>query len=405
MFEKIVEVPADPILGLTEKFKADPNPEKINLGVGVYKNPAGKTPILESVRLAEAELIKTQDTKSYLGIPGMPEIASCVQKMVFGEGHEIIESKRACTAQTPGGTGALRVAGDFIRKVLPGAKIWLSDPTWANHNKIFNAAGLVVATYPYYDSENKCLAFDKMKEALAEVPEGDVVLFHACCHNPTGMDPTPAQWKELAQVAAERKFLPFFDFAYQGFGNGLEEDAVSVREFAKPGCEMFVASSYSKNFGLYNERIGALTLVARTAQEAAAAFSHMKICIRTNYSNPPVHGAAIVTTILNDPKLYEMWVGEVTEMRERIKKMRELFVSTLAAKGVKEDFSHINAQCGMFSYSGLTKDKVEALRDKYSIYIVGSGRINVAGMTEQNMNSLCEAIAQTCGGNARRSIR
>jgi aspartate aminotransferase/aromatic-amino-acid transaminase len=394
MFEKLEMLPADPILGLTEAYKQDTNPNKINLGVGVYKDENNQTPILESVKKAEAILLQKEDTKSYLAIPGLPELGDCVRELLFGEGHEIIQSKRAVTAQTPGGTGGLRVAAEFIKRCMPGAKVWLSEPTWPNHHKIFDAAGIETAGYPYYDADNKSLAFDKMTEALSKVPAGDVVLMHACCHNPSGMDPSPDQWAQLAKLRDQQKWLPLFDFAYQGFGDGLEEDAVGVRTFAKPDSEMIVVSSFSKNFGLYNERIGAMTLVGPDIDAAAKAFSHIKQIIRSNYSNPPAHGGGIVATVLTTPELYKIWVDEVAQMRNRINGMRDLFVKTLADKGVKQDFSFITTQRGMFSFSGLNRDQVNILKEKYAIYIVGSGRVNVAGMTPKNMEGLCQAIAE-----------
>ncbi|NLF31990.1 MAG: aspartate/tyrosine/aromatic aminotransferase, partial [Planctomycetes bacterium] len=310
----------------------------------------------------------------------------------FGPGHAVLEAGRAATAQTPGGTGALRVAGDLIRRTGPDATVWLSNPTWANHAGVFEASGLKTASYPYYDKASKGLDFGAMTAALATVPAGDVVLLHACCHNPSGMDPTPRQWAALAEVAVKAGWTPLFDFAYQGFGDGLDEDAVGVRAFADAGLSLLVASSFSKNFGLYNERVGALTLVARSADDARAAMSHAKKCIRANYSNPPAHGGKIVVTILGDPKLRAMWEAEVTAMRNRINGMRRLFVQTLADVGVKRDFSFITGQKGMFSFSGLTVEQVHKLRSDWAIYIVDSGRINVAGMTTANMPRLCEAI-------------
>lgn len=394
MFETIQMAPADPILGLTEAFNKDPNPAKINLGVGVYKDADGKTPILECVRRAEERLLQEESTKAYLPITGSPEYAEAVQGLLFGAEHEIRASGRAVTAHTPGGTGALRVGGDFIKQMFPGARIWVSDPTWKNHDGVFGAAGLEMKTYPYYDAEGKCLASDDMLAALNAVPEGDVVLLHACCHNPTGMDPGPEQWQAIAKAAAERKFLPFIDFAYQGFGDGLDEDAAGLGAFCRPGCELLIASSFSKNFGLYRERTGALTIVTASEGAAQTAASQLKICIRRNYSNPPAHGGAIVTTVLNDPEMRALWLREVREMRDRINAMRKLFVDTLKAKGVTRDFSFITRQKGMFSFSGLTREQVDALREKRSIYIVGSGRINVAAMTPANIDTLCEAIAQ-----------
>jgi aspartate/tyrosine/aromatic aminotransferase len=393
MFETVEMAPPDAILGLTEAFKNDTHPGKINLGVGVYKDAEDKTPIFECVKRAEERLLCQETSKTYLPIAGTPEYGAAVRPLLFGADHEIIAHRRAVTAQTPGGTGALRVAGEFIRKTLPRARIWVSAPTWENHAGVFKAAGLEVLTYPYYDPETKGLAFDEMIRAMRTVPAGDVVLFHACCHNPSGMDPDLDQWRALADVAAERGFLPFFDFAYQGLGDGIEEDAAGLRLFCRPGRELIIASSFAKNFGLYNERAGALTLVARSEAEAERVLSRMKICIRTNYSNPPAHGGAIVTTVLRDPELKAMWEREVRAMCNRINTMRALFVETLKAKGVTRDFSFITRQRGMFSFSGLNKAQVDALRDKYGIYIVASGRINVAAMTPSNMDALCQAIA------------
>ncbi|HOZ46484.1 MAG TPA: amino acid aminotransferase [Candidatus Hydrogenedentes bacterium] len=398
MFEKLDMAPADPILGLTEAFKKDPNPQKVNLGVGVYKSADNKTPILESVKRAEERLLKAESTKSYLPISGSPEYGMAVRRLLFGCDHEILSSGRAVTAHTPGGTGALRVAADFIKTRLSGARVWISDPTWANHAGVFEAAGLETLAYPYYDAENKCLKFDAMTEALRRVSASDVVLFHACCHNPSGMDPDPGQWVTLADIAGQVGFLPFFDFAYQGLGDGIDEDAAGLRAFSRPGAELLVASSFSKNFGLYNERVGALTLVAANADAARKSLSHLEKVIRVNYSNPPTHGASIVTTVLNDPELGRVWEGEVQEMRDRINGMRQLFVDTLKNKGVDRDFSFLTRQRGMFSFSGLTKDQVGRLRDQYAIYVVGSGRINVAGMTTDNMDYLCGAIADVLAG-------
>lgn len=393
MLDRLEMAPPDPILGLTEAFKKDPSPQKINLGVGVYKDAKGDTPKFESVRKAEERILAREKTKTYLPISGLPEYAEAVQKMIFGAGHEVVKAGRAATAQTPGGTAALRVAGDFLAKLYPGTTVWLSDPTWENHVSVFQAAGLEVKRYPYYDAETRGIAFDKMLAALRAVPEGDVVLLHGCCHNPTGADPTPDQWKRIADVAQQQKWLPFVDFAYQGLGDGLEQDAVGVRELCRPGQEVLIASSFSKNFGLYNERVGALTVVGADKEAADKAMSHIKRSIRFNYSNPPSHGGSVVVTILNDPELRREWEGEVKAMCDRINTMRRLFVETLKKKGVQRDFSFIERQKGMFSFSGLTPEQVERLRDEYHIYAVRSGRINVAGMTEDNMDRLCSAIA------------
>jgi len=393
MFEAIEKAPPDAILGLTEAFNKDPNPAKINLSVGVYKDAQGQTPVLETVKEAERRLLASEVTKSYKPINGAPEYAKAVQGLLFGEGHEVIASSRAATAHTPGGTGALRVAGDYLKRMHPGSRIWMSDPTWANHGNIFKAAGLEMKAYPYFDAGTNGLAFEQMLAALKQVSSGDVVLLHGCCHNPTGIDPTASQWAQIAGVLAGRDAVPLLDFAYQGFATGVREDAAGLLELCRPGSEMLICSSFSKNFGLYNERVGALTVVAGSADAADSVMSHIKACVRCNYSNPPAHGGAIVTTVLNDTDLRTQWEGEVTQMRERISRMRGLFVETLAAKGVAGDHSFITKQNGMFSFSGLNKEQVARLRGEYSIYIVGSGRINVAGMTEANMDRLCEAIA------------
>jgi aspartate aminotransferase len=394
MFEKLDMAPADPILGLEEAFKRDANPEKINLSVGVYKDAEGTTPIFHTVKLAEVRLLEEETSKSYLGIAGAPDYAAAVQELVFGPQHEVIISQRAVTAQTPGGTGGLRVAGDFLKKINPGARIWVSQPTWPNHNGVFKAAGLTVETYPYLDPAANKLAFEAMMATLQQAPAGDVILLHGSCHNPTGIDPTPEQWTKIAQVFKERNLFPLVDFAYQGLGQGIREDAEGLLILCRAGLEMFIASSFSKNFGLYNERVGALTVVATSQTAAAAAFSHLKICIRANYSNPPAHGAKIVTTILQSPELRAEWETEVAAIRERIRHMRQRFVEELRAQGVKQDFSFIQGQYGMFSFTGLTPAQVQTLREKYSVYLVETGgRINVAGMTESNLPSLCRAIA------------
>ncbi|GHA37272.1 amino acid aminotransferase [Photobacterium aphoticum] len=393
MFEKITAAPADPILGLTEEFKSDPRAEKINLGVGIYKNEAGNTPVLATVKKAEAILLEKETTKSYLSIPGTAEYGLAVQQLLFGADSPIISSKRAQTAQAPGGTGALRVAAEFIKRQLGDVKVWISNPTWANHNGVFAAAGLETAAYTYYNAETKDMDFASMLADLNNASEGDVVLLHGCCHNPTGIDPVAAQWQQLADLCVEKKLLPMFDFAYQGFAKGVEDDAQGLRIFADKCEELLVASSFSKNFGLYNERVGAFTLVAKNNEEGVTAFSQVKSIARVIYSNPPAHGAAVVTEILNDAALRAEWEQEVADMRDRIQEMRTLFVQTLKDLGVDADFSFIERQNGMFSFSGLNKDQVNRLRDEFGIYIVGSGRISVAGMTKSNMLPLCKGIA------------
>ncbi|WP_411754547.1 amino acid aminotransferase [Serratia sp. (in: enterobacteria)] len=392
MFEKITAAPADPILGLTDIFRADERPTKINLGIGVYKDETGKTPVLTSVKKAEQYLLENESTKNYLSIEGLPAFASCTQELLFGKDSAIISDKRAKTAQTPGGTGGLRVAADFIANQTNAKRIWISNPTWPNHKNVFSSVGLDVAEYAYYDAANHALDFDGMVKSLQAAQAGDVVLFHGCCHNPTGIDPTPEQWAALAEISAKKGWLPLFDFAYQGFAKGLEEDAQGLRIFAASHNELLVASSYSKNFGLYNERVGACTLVAADAETAERAFSQVKAGIRANYSNPPSHGAAIVATILGNEALRAIWEQELTDMRQRIHRMRQLFVNTLREKGAEQDFSFIIEQNGMFSFSGLTKEQVLRLRNEFAVYAVNSGRVNVAGMTPDNMAPLCEAI-------------
>ncbi|MDS1860645.1 amino acid aminotransferase [Vibrio vulnificus] len=393
MFEKVVAAPADSILGLTEEFKKDPRAEKINLGVGIYKTEQGETPVLATVKKAEAALVETEKTKSYLTIEGTAEYALAVQKLLFGADAELINAQRAKTAQAPGGTGALRVAGEFIKRQLGDVKIWISNPTWANHHGVFRAAGLETVEYAYYNPETKDKDFAAMLTDLEKASAGDVVLLHGCCHNPTGIDPTAQEWEALAKLVADKGLLPLFDFAYQGFAKGVEEDAQGLRTFAKFNKEILVASSFSKNFGLYNERVGAFTLVAESQEIAETAFSQVKAIIRSIYSNPPAHGSAVVTYILNDAALRAEWEAEVAEMRDRIQEMRELFVATLKEEGVAADFSFIERQNGMFSFSGLNKDQVARLKEEFAIYIVGSGRISVAGMTKSNMGPLCKAIA------------
>ena len=392
MFEKVQVAPADPILGLSELFKADPNPEKINLSVGVYQDNNGKTPILETVKEAEKIIYGSEGSKGYLPMTGDPVYCATTQELLFGEGHDIITSKRAATAQCPGGTGALRVAGDYLHLLHPDAKIWLSDPTWANHNTIFKAAGLQCEKYAYRDPKTNGLDFDAMLASIKQIPAGDVILLHGCCHNPTGIDPTPEQWAKIGAVLAERGILPLVDFAYQGLADGIEEDRQGLLELVKHVKQLLICSSYSKNFGLYCERTGALTVVADNPEQAATVMSQVKLRIRYIYSNPPAHGGKIVATILSNKELKARWIEEVAGIRNRINEMRHLFVKTLKEKGVDQDFSSIIEQRGMFSFSGLSKEQVLRLRDEYSIYIVDSGRINVAGMTTSNMDKLCEAI-------------
>lgn len=393
MFENFEQAPPDAILGLTEAFRSDSNPEKINLSVGVYKDPEGNTPVLECVKKAEELLISQQQTKSYLGIDGLKDLGAHARRLLFGE-HSHADSDQAVSLQTPGGTGALRVAADFLKRKLPHSTVWHSKPTWANHPGILAAADRPTKTYAYLNEAGTGLDFAAMIRDLEQIPAGDVVLLHACCHNPTGVDPTAEQWKEIAEVVVSRQLLPLVDFAYQGFGTGIREDAAGLTALAETGCEMLVCSSFSKNFGLYSERVGALTIVAGSSSAAQAALSHAKLCVRTNYSNPPQHGGAIVATILGNSDLRTLWEQELTGMRERINSVRQQFVEKMREKAPDHDFSFIAKQRGMFSFSGLTPVQVDELKNKHSIYIVTSGgRINVAGITAKNIDRLSTAIA------------
>ncbi len=397
MFEILSVAPPDSILGLNEAFRADPNPAKVNLSVGVFKDESGKTPVLQCVKQAEQKLLTQESSKSYLPIDGIPEYDVAVREMLFGVGHEVLTSQRAVTAQTPGGTGSLRVAADFLKKSFPQARVWLTKPTWENHQNVFQSAGLQTEYVPYYDPAKLGIEFDAFASALKSIPAGDIVCLHACCHNPTGCDPTLEQWRTIGDIIQNHGLLPLVDFAYQGFGDGLREDAHGLLEIARPGQELLVCSSFSKNFGLYNERVGALTLVASSPDAAKAALSHIKICIRTNYSNPPSHGGAIVSTVLSDPALRAQWEQELAAMRQRIQRMRMLLVEKLKLKGVSKDFSFLLKQRGMFSYTGLTPVQVDSLRKEFGIYIVSSGRINVAGLTESNLDIVVDALAKVIG--------
>jgi aspartate/tyrosine/aromatic aminotransferase len=394
MFESLTPAPPDPILGLSEAFRGDPNPNKIDLSVGVYRDEHGTTPMFACVREAARRLAESETTKSYLPIDGLPEFGKRVRELLFGGADsKLATDGRAVTAQTPGGTAALRVAADFVRRSFHSARVWYSRPTWNNHPAVFAAAGLEGVEYPYIDAAGTGLDFPAMIGALRGATRGDLVCLHASCHNPTGIDPTPEQWNEIARVVAERGLLPLVDFAYQGLGDSLKGDGVGLDALCRTGCDLLVASSYSKNFGLYGERVGALTIVAGTSEAARAAMSHVKVCVRVNYSNPPKHGGQLVATVLADAELRRQWEAELETMRQRIHGMRTLFVETMRRKAPGRDFGFLTRQKGMFSYSGLTRDEVERLRREHSVYIVGSGRINVAGITEKNIDRLCDAIA------------
>ena len=393
-FDKIEAAPADPILGLGEAFKAETRSNKVNLGIGVYKDAKGNTPIPKAVKEAETRLLANENSKNYLTIDGVAAYNAETQKLLFGSDSEIIASKRAKTAQSLGGTGALRIAAEFVKRQTGAKNVWISAPTWPNHNAIFKAVGINIRDYRYYDKASHGLDWDGLIADLSQAEAGDVVLLHGCCHNPTGIDPTPEQWETLAKMSAEKGWLPLFDFAYQGFAHGLEEDAYGLRAFAKLNKELLVASSYSKNFGMYNERVGAFTVVAADADTANRAFNQVKTIIRTLYSNPASHGGNTVAMVLQDVELKAQWVAELDEMRARIKEMRQKFVDLLKEKGAQQDFDFIVKQNGMFSFSGLTPEQVDRLKDEFAIYAVRSGRINVAGITADNIDYLCESIVK-----------
>ncbi|SEI66766.1 aromatic-amino-acid transaminase [Allopseudospirillum japonicum] len=396
MFEQIERVPGDPILGLIDAFNQDVNPSKIDLGVGVYRDAQGHTPILRAVKEAEALLLARETTKSYIGSHGDPQYGQHLLSLVLGSQSPVLEAKRACATQAPGGTGALRLAADFIHKTLPQAKVWVSRPTWPNHLSIFEAAGVPTRDYAYVDAATNSLDFESMLADLQEVAAGDVVLLHACCHNPSGFDLSEHQWQKIADLAEDKGFLPLIDFAYQGFGLGLEEDAYGVRLLAERLPEVIITSSCSKNFGLYRERLGTLIMVAANHDQMQNVKSQVAVVARANYSNPPAHGGAIVTTILESTELTAYWLQELDEMRTRILDLRHAFVNALKPQGLGDKFACIAEQKGMFSYTGLTPEQVDRLRDEYSIYMVRSGRINIAGINDQTLPYLCQAIAKVC---------
>lgn len=390
---QLTAAPADPILGLNDAFNKDHRENKINLGVGVYKDEQGQTPIMRAVKEAERRLLASESTKSYLGIAGHPALPALAQRMLLGDDHPLLGSGRAQTAQAPGGTGALRVAADFVARANPGATVWISNPTWANHKAIFESAGLKTAVYRYYDAATRGLDRAGLIADLSQASDKDLVVLHGCCHNPSGVDLQAEDWTALADLAKTRGFLSMVDFAYQGFGRGIAEDRDGLLTLVDADLPVLVAASFSKNFGLYNERIGALTLIDHDAESAAAAFSHVKVAIRSNYSNPPSHGGSIVAAILGDEDLKADWEAELAEMRGRIAGMRSALASGLKARGVAMDFEFIERQVGMFSFSGLNPEQVARLKDEFAVYAVGSGRINVAGITPGNIDALCDAIA------------
>jgi len=394
-FDVIGRVPGDPILGLMEAYAQDANPRKFDLGVGVYKDAQGLTPIPEAVKIAEARLVESQDTKTYIGGHGNPLFGKVINELVLGADSQLITEQRAGATQTPGGTGALRLAADFIAQCLPGKGVWLSNPTWPIHETIFAAAKVKVSHYPYVGSDNR-LDVEAMLAVLKEVPKGDVVLLHACCHNPTGFDLSHDDWQRVLEVVRSRDLLPLIDFAYQGFGDGLEQDAWSTRLFAAQVPELLITSSCSKNFGLYRDRTGALIVCATSADKLIDIRSQLANIARNLWSTPPDHGAAVVATILADPELKARWADEVEAMRLRIAQLRSGLVEALEPHGLRERFAHIGVQRGMFSYTGLSPEQVKTLRERHSVYMVSSGRANVAGIDATRLALLADAIADAC---------
>ncbi|WP_246795490.1 amino acid aminotransferase [Burkholderia perseverans] len=393
LFSAVELAPRDPILGLNEAFNADTRPTKVNLGVGVYTNEEGKIPLLRAVRDAEKARVEAGLPRGYLPIDGIAAYDAAVQKQVLGNDSPLIAAGRVVTAQAIGGTGALKIGADFLRMLNPNARVAISNPSWENHRALFEMAGFPVDVYPYYDAATNGVNFDAMLDALNGYAAGTIVVLHACCHNPTGVDLTEAQWGQVVEVVKARQLVPFLDMAYQGFGESLEADSAAVRLFAAADLNVFVSSSFSKSFSLYGERIGALSIITESKDEATRVLSQLKRVIRTNYSNPPTHGGALVSAVLASPELYAAWVEELGEMRDRIRAMRNGLVERLKASGVDRDFSFINAQRGMFSYSGLTAAQVDRLREEFGIYAVSTGRICVAALNTRNLDAVANAIA------------
>jgi aromatic-amino-acid transaminase len=393
LFSAIELAPRDPILGLTEAFNSDPNPLKINLGVGVYYDENGKVPLLNCVKEAEATLLEKAAPRTYLPIEGLAAYDKAVQELVFGAESTVIQEKRVVTAQAIGGTGALKLGADFLKRFAPGAQVFISDPSWENHRALFEAAGFVVQNYPYYDSTTRGVNFAGMRDSLESMAGGSIVVLHACCHNPTGADLTESQWHEVIAIVRRRGLIPFLDMAYQGFGAGIEVDGAVVRHFTDAGGPLFVSNSFSKSFSLYGERVGALSIVASSSEEANRVLSQLKRVVRTNYSNPPMHGGHVVAIALTTPALRQMWEDELAAMRLRIREMRNLMVQKLKQAAPSHNFDFVTAQRGMFSYSGLTKDQVTRLRTEFSIYAVDTGRICVAPLNHENIDRVVSAIA------------
>jgi len=393
-FAEVPLAPRDPILGLTEAFQADTRSTKVNLGVGVYTDESGKLPLLGAVREAERQRVEQMPARGYLPIDGLATYDRAVQSLLFGADSDLITQGRVCTAQAIGGTGALRIGADLLKRFVPDAEVWISDPSWENHRALFEAAGFKVNTYPYHDEQTDGVAFDAMKACLSALPARSIVVLHACCHNPTGADLSPAQWHEVVALCKDADLVPFLDMAYQGFADGIAEDGLAVRLFAESGLDFLVSSSFSKSFSLYGERVGALSVVCADKDESTRLVSQLKRVIRTNYSSPPTHGSAIVAAILTTPDLRQQWEEELGHMRDRIRTMRQHFVAKLAEHAPEHDFSFIAAQRGMFSYSGLSSTQVDRLREEFGIYALSTGRICVAALNDRNINYVVEAVAK-----------
>lgn len=393
LFANVELAPRDPILGLNEAFNADARPGKVNLGVGVYFTDEGKIPLLRAVQAAEKTMMEKSAPRGYLPIEGINAYNQGVQNLLFGKDSALLSNGRVVTAQAVGGTGALKIGADFIKRLEPNAVVAISDPSWENHRALFESAGFKVVNYKYYDAQTRGVDFDGMVASLEALPAKSVVVLHACCHNPTGADLSPAQWQQVVAICKNKNLIPFLDMAYQGFADGIEQDGAAVRLFADSGLSFFVSSSFSKSFSLYGERVGALSIVTENKDEATRVLSQLKRVIRTNYSNPATHGGTVVATVLNNPELRAMWEQELAEMRDRIKLMRNTLVSKLAAAGANRDFSFVNEQRGMFSYSGLNADQVERLKSEFGIYAVSTGRICVAALNSKNIDLVAKAIA------------
>ena len=394
LFSAVEMAPRDPILGLNEAFNADTRTTKVNLGVGVYCNEEGRIPLLRAVIEAETIRVAQHASRGYLPIDGIAAYDQAVQKLLFGNDSPLISAGRVITTQAVGGTGALKIGADFLKQLLPNAVVAISDPSWENHRALFETAGFPVQNYRYYDAATHDVNRAGMLEDLNALPNGSIVILHACCHNPTGVDLTPADWNNVLEVVKAKGHVPFLDMAYQGFGDGIDEDAAAVRLFAESGLTFFVSSSFSKSFSLYGERVGALSIISESKEESARVLSQVKRVIRTNYSNPPTHGASIVAAVLNSPELRAQWEAELAEMRLRIRGMREQMVSLLAEKAPQRDFSFVGRQRGMFSYSGLTTEQVHRLRNEFGIYALDTGRICVAALNQSNIKAVTEAIVQ-----------